>query len=58
MTFNSDRSKQAQEVFIRQIKKVAGPSISLNNKPFQLVSSQKHSGLTLGTSLTHQSNYI
>ena len=36
MTFNSDRSKQAQEVaFIRQSKKVAGPSLSLNNKPLQ-----------------------
>ena len=53
MSFNSDPSKQAQEViFTRNVKKVVHPPIFFNNKPVQQVSSQKHLGLILETSLT------
>ena len=53
MNFNPDSSKQAQEViFTRKVKKVVHPAIFFNNKPVQQVSSQKHLGLILDTSLT------
>ena len=53
MSFNPDRSKQAQEaIFTRKVKKFAHPPIFFNNKPVQQVSSQKHLGLILDTSLT------
>ena len=55
MSFNPDRSKhkQAQKVtFTRKVKKFAHPPIFFNNKPVQQVSSQKHLGLILDTSLT------
>ena len=52
MNFNPDPSKQAQEViFNYKVKKVVLPPISFNNKPVQQVSSQKHLGVILGTSL-------
>ena len=53
MSFNLDLSKQAQESsFTCKVKKVIHPSSFFNNKPVQQVSSPKHLGLTLGTSLT------
>ena len=53
MSFNPDPSKHAQEViFTRKIKKVVHPQIFFNDKLFQQVSSQKHLGLILDTSLT------
>ena len=53
MSFNPDPSKQAQEViFTRKVKKVVHPPIFFNNKPVQQISSQKHLGLILDTSLT------
>ena len=53
MSFNSDPSKQAQEVtFTCKVKKVVHPPIFFNNKPVQQVSSQKYLGLTVDTSLT------
>ena len=53
MSFNPDQSKQAQEViFTRKVKKVVHSPFFFNNKPVQQVSSQKHLGLILDTSLT------
>ena len=53
MSFNPDPSKQAQEVICtRKVKKIVHPVIFFNNKPVQQVSSQKHLGLILNTSLT------
>ena len=57
MIFNPDPSKQTQEVIsTRTIKKVVHPPIFFNNEPVQQVSSQKHLGLTLDTSLTFDEN--
>ena len=53
MSFNPDRSKQAQEViFTCKVKKIVNPAIFFNNKPVQQVSSQKHLGFISDTSLT------
>ena len=53
MSFNPDRSKQAQKViFTRKVKKVVHLPIFLHDKPLQQVSSQKCLGLILDTSLT------
>ena len=53
MSFNPDPFKQAQEViFTCKVKTVVRPPISFNNKPVQQVSSQKHLGVILDTSLT------
>ena len=52
MSFNPDRSKQAQEViFTRKVKKFTHPPIFFNNEPVQQVLSQKYLGLVLDTSL-------
>ena len=52
MSFNSDPSKQAQEViFTCKVKKVVHLPIFFNKKPVQQVLSQKHLGLILDTSL-------
>ena len=54
MSFNPDPSKQVQEVvFTRKVKKVVHPSFFFNTKPVQQVSSQKHLGLILDTSLMY-----
>ena len=62
MSFNPDQSKQVQEViFIRKVKKVVHSPIFFNNKPVQRVSSEKHLGIILDTSLTfdkHISNHV
>ena len=43
MSFNSDRSKQAQEViFSRKINKVHHPPLLFSNSTIQQISSQKH----------------
>ena len=53
MSFNPGSYKQAQEdIFTCQMKKVIHPPIFFNDKSVQQVSSQKHLGLVLGTSLT------
>ena len=53
MSFNPDPSKQAQGViFTTQVRKVAHMPILFYNKPVHQVSSQKHLGLILDTSLT------
>ena len=53
MSFNPDPSKQAQEfVFTLKVKRVVHPPIFFNNKLVQQVSSQKHLGILLDTSLT------
>ena len=54
MSFNPDRSKQAQKViFTRKVRKVIHLPIFLYDKPLQQqVSSQKCLGLILDTSLT------
>ena len=57
MIFNPDPPKHTQEVIsTRKIKKVVHPPIFFNNKPVQQVSSQKHLGLILDTSLTFDEN--
>ena len=53
MSFNPDRSKQAQKViFTCKVKKVVHLPIFLHDKTLQQVSSQKCLGLILDTSLT------
>ena len=53
MNFNPDPSKQTQEViFICKVKRLVHPPIFFNNKPAQQVSSRKHLGFILDTSLT------
>ena len=56
MSFNPDPSKQAPVViFTPQVRKVVHVPILFNNKPVHQVSSQKHLGLILDTSLTFMS---
>ena len=55
MTFNQDRSKQAQEVIIsRKSKKVTHPPLLFNNNNVSQVSSQKHLEIILDLRLTFQ----
>ena len=57
MSFNLDPSKQVQELILtRKVKKVVHPPIFFNNKAVQQVSSKKHLGLILETSLTYDEN--
>ena len=57
MSLYPDPSKQAQEViFTRKIENVVHPQIFFNDKPVQQVSSQKHLGIILVTSLTFDEN--
>ena len=43
MTFNPDRSKQAQEItFSRKLKKATHPPLLFNNNNVSQVNSQKH----------------
>ena len=52
MVFNSDLSKQAQEViFSRKIKKLLHPALLFNNIPLSNSLFQKHLGLTLDVKL-------
>ena len=55
LTFNPDRSKQAQEIiFSRKIKKATHPPLLFNNNNVSQVNSQKHLGITLDVKLTFQ----
>ena len=55
MGFNSDPSKQAQEViFSCKIQKTCHPSIVFNNKSVKQVLSQTHLGLILDSKLNFQ----
>ena len=55
MTFNPDRSKQAQEIiFCRKLKKVAHPPLLFNNNYVSQVNSQKHLGIILDVKLTFE----
>ena len=55
MSFNSDPSKQAQEViFSCKHQKISYPSIYFNNSPIESVSSQKHLRKILDTKLNFQ----
>ena len=55
MSFNSDCSKQAQEVvFSRKIQKTCHPSIYFNNKLVKQVPSQKHLEMILDIKLNFQ----
>ena len=55
MTFNPDRSKQAQEViFSRKIKKATHPPLLFNNNNVSQVNSQKHLGVILDVKLTFE----
>ena len=55
MTFNPDRSKQAQEIiFSRKLKKARHPPLLLNNNNVSQVNSQKHLGVILDVKLTFE----
>ena len=55
MTFNPDRSKQAQEIiFSRKIKKATHPPLLFNNNKVSQVNSQKHLGVILDVRLTFE----
>ena len=55
MTFNPDRSKQAQEViFSRKLKKATLPPLLFSNNNVLQVSSQKHLGVILDIKLTFE----
>ena len=66
MSFNPDRTKQAQEIlFSRQKNAITHPPLFFNNSKIKLNSNQKHLGLTLCSKLSfnehindeiHQSN--
>ena len=53
MSFNSDRSKEAQEIiFSRKKNATTHPQLFFNNSEIKLSSNQKHLGLTLGSKLS------
>ena len=55
MTFNPDRSKQAQEIiFSRKIKKATHPPLLFNNNNVSQVNSQKHFVVILDVKLTFE----
>ena len=55
MTFNPDRSKQAQEIiFSRTLKKATHSSLLFNNNNVSQVNSQKHLGVILDAKLTFE----
>ena len=55
MTFNPDRSKQAQEIiFSRKIKKTTHPPLLFNNSNVSQVNSQKHLGVIVDVKLTFE----
>ena len=55
MTFNPDRSKQAQEIiFCRKIKKATHSPLLFNNNNVSQVNSQKHLGVILDVKLTFE----
>ena len=55
MTFNPDRSKQAQEIiFSRKLKKVTHPPLLFNNNSVSQVNSQTHLEVILVVKLTFE----
>ena len=55
MTFNPDRSKQAQGIiFSRKLKKATHPPLLFNNDNVSQVNSQKHVGIILDVKLSFQ----
>ena len=55
MTFNPDRSKQAQEIiFSRKLKKVTHPPLLFNNNNVSQVNFQTHLGVILDVKLTFE----
>ena len=53
MSFNPDRTKQAQEIiFSRKNNAIAHPPLFFNNSEIKLSSNQKHLGLTLDSKLS------
>ena len=55
MTFNPDRSKQAQEViFSRKLEKATHPPLLFNIKNVSQVNSQTHIGVILDVKLTFE----
>ena len=55
MTFNPDRSKQAQEIiFSRKLKKVTHPPLLFNNNNVSQVNFQIHLGVILDVKLTFE----
>ena len=55
MSFNTDPSKQAQEViFSRKLKKSTHPTLSFNSNTVTLSITQKHLGILLDTKLDFQ----
>ena len=55
MTFNPDRSKQAQEIiFSRKLKKVTHPPLLFNSNNVSQVNSQTHLGVILDIKLTFE----
>ena len=55
ITFNPDRSKQAQEIiFSRKLKKVTHPPLLFNNNSVSQVNSQTHLGIILDVKLTFE----
>ena len=59
MIFNSDASKQAQEVtFSRKIKKTTHPPLVFNNAIVSQTNSQKHSRVTLNLKLTFEEHLL
>ena len=55
MTFNPDRSKQAQEIiFSRKLKKATHPPLIFNNNNVSQVNFQTHLGVILDVKLTFE----
>ena len=55
MTFNPDRSKQAQEIlFSRKLKKATHPPLLFNTNYVSQVNSQTHLGIILDVKLTFE----
>ena len=52
MSFNPDRTKQAQEIFSRKKNATTHPPLFFNNSEIKLSSNQKHLGLTLDSKLS------
>ena len=53
MNFNSDPSKQAQEVLLsRELHKVSDPKLFFNNADVSQANSEKHLGVVLDPKLT------
>ena len=58
MSFNPDRSKQAQEVvFSRKLKNVSHSPLVFNNANVSSCKSQKHLGILLDSKLTFEEHY-